>query len=80
VRSHARVLGLVVAMLGCSLAWAPTAAGGRPSGPGPTGPPGTVWVTNQTLNTVAAYDATTGALLRADGSSTSASSTPIPSA
>jgi YVTN family beta-propeller protein len=64
VRSHARVLGLVAAMLGCSLVWAPTAAGGRPSGPGATGPPGTVWVTNQTLNTVAAYDAATGALLR----------------
>jgi len=52
---------LVVVMLGCSLGWAPTAAGGRPS---PAGPSGTVWVTNQTLNTVAAYDASTGDLLR----------------
>jgi YVTN family beta-propeller protein len=59
VRWHARVL--VLAMLGCSLVWAPTAAGGRPSLAGSTG---TVWVTNQTLNTVTAYDARTGAVLR----------------
>jgi YVTN family beta-propeller protein len=59
VRWHARAL--VLAMLGCSLAWAPTAAAGRP---GRAGSSGTVWVTNQTLNTVTAYDARTGAVLR----------------
>ena len=53
---------LVLAMLGCSLMWAPTAAaGGHPSLAGSSG---TVWVTNQTLNTVTAYDARTGAVLR----------------
>ena len=46
------------------MVWASTAAGGRPSRPSPAGPPGTVWVTNQTLNTVAAYEARTGELLR----------------
>lgn len=55
---------LVVMLVACSVVWASTAAGGRPSRPSPAGPPGTVWVTNQTLNTVAAYDARTGELLR----------------
>jgi hypothetical protein len=52
---------LVVVLLGGSPAWGQTASGDRPR---PAGPAGTVWVTNQTLNTVAAYDARTGGLLR----------------
>jgi YVTN family beta-propeller protein len=58
VRWPARALLAVI--VACSLLGAP-AAGARPSHPGPAG---TVWVTNQTLNTVAAYDAGSGELLR----------------
>lgn len=54
---------LLAVIVACSLLGAP-AAGARPSHPGPAGPAGTVWVTNQTLNTVAAYDAGSGELLR----------------
>jgi hypothetical protein len=52
---------LVVVLLGGSPAWGQTASGDRPR---PAGPAGTVWVSNQTLNTVAAYDARMGGLLR----------------
>jgi YVTN family beta-propeller protein len=58
-----RLLGLMAATAGCSLMVAPLGGGG----PAWSGPRGTVWVTNQTLNTVAAYDARTGALLRTVG-------------
>jgi YVTN family beta-propeller protein len=54
---------LALVLLGCSLLSAP-AVGARPT---VGGTPGTVWVTNQTLNTVAAYDASTGDLLRTVG-------------
>ena len=53
------LLGLAV-LLGCSVMGAP-AVSARPT---LAGTQGTVWVTNQTLNTVAAYDASTGDLLR----------------
>ena len=56
-----RVLALVVAAVGGSLVLAPSAGARLTSSGG--GPRGTVWVTNQTLNTVAAYDARTGRLL-----------------
>jgi YVTN family beta-propeller protein len=59
VRARCGLAGLVLAMLGCSLALAPAASGTRPALPVGSG---TVWVTNQTLNTVAAYDARTGVL------------------
>jgi YVTN family beta-propeller protein len=59
-RSRRWLLGLALVMLGCSLVSAP-AVGARAT---MAGTPGTVWVTNQTLNTVAAYDAVTGDLLR----------------
>ena len=59
-RTRRWLLGLVLVMLGCSLVSAP-AVGARLT---MVGTPGTVWVTNQTLNTVAAYDAVTGDLLR----------------
>jgi hypothetical protein len=48
------VLGLVAAMLGCSLVWAPTAAGGRPSGP----------VTNRIRDALARIEAGQSALGR----------------
>jgi YVTN family beta-propeller protein len=54
-----RLLGLMAATTGCSLMLAPLGGGGQ----GWPGSRGTVWVTNQTLNTVAAYDARTGILL-----------------
>jgi YVTN family beta-propeller protein len=56
-----RVLALVLAAVGGSLVLAPS-AGARLTSSG-DGPRGTVWVTNQTLNTVAAFDARTGRLL-----------------
>jgi YVTN family beta-propeller protein len=62
-RTRRWLLGLVLVMLGCSLVSAP-AVGAHPT---LAGTPGTVWVTNQTLNTVAAYDASTGDLLRTVG-------------
>lgn len=55
-----RLLGLLAATTGCALMMAPLGGGGQ----GWPGSRGTVWVTNQTLNTVAAYDARSGALLR----------------
>src|SRR6266498_1028504 len=54
-----RLLGLLAATTGCALMMAPL--GGGQGWPGSRG---TVWVTNQTLDTVAAYDARSGALLR----------------
>jgi hypothetical protein len=56
-----RVLALVLAAVGGSLVLAPS-AGARLTSSG-DGPRGTVWVTNQTLNTVAAFDAQTGRLV-----------------
>jgi YVTN family beta-propeller protein len=53
---------VVLAALGGSLLLAPSGAGARLTLSG-DGPRGTVWVTNQTLNTVAAFDARTGTLL-----------------
>jgi YVTN family beta-propeller protein len=58
-RVRRRLLALVLAAAGGSLVVAPS-AGARL---GSNGPRGTVWVTNQTLDTVAAYDARTGKLL-----------------
>jgi YVTN family beta-propeller protein len=60
-RTRRRVLALVLAAVGGSLVLAPSAGARLTSSGG--GPSGTVWVTNQTLNTVAAYDARTGRLL-----------------
>jgi YVTN family beta-propeller protein len=53
------LLGLVAATTGGAMMFAPLG-----DGPAWSGSRGTVWVTNQTLDTVAAYDARTGLLLR----------------